>query len=277
MKHIKNFLLFFEVILNDKRCNPMKIPSVYLIVVCVFFITAAGCIEAVPTTNSTPVPTPDFSTHGIQPDQSSWIRIDPIGNSHRGDEITISGTTSDPARNAIRVVVVAPDTAHQRTRAGNSVAAKPESGNLNRWSFVFDSTSFNTSGNVVTACIENTSPDVCASQQFSLNEPLQPAATPAGCWQRIDSVTDHVAGEVFIINGTTNCRPGDRINVEITSVSSGKSSRDYINGNVEITQLSNSTHGWSVTIDSSLFDPGQKTVSACGVGICGFQTFNITE
>ncbi|MFA5221790.1 MAG: hypothetical protein WC391_05860 [Methanoregula sp.] len=220
---------------------------------------------------------PDFSAREIQPDQSPWIRIDPIGDAYRGDAITISGTTSDPGGNMIRVVIAAPGTARQRTWAGNTVAVIPEPGGRNRWSFVFDSTSFNTSGNVVTACIENTSADMCASQQFNLNEPLQLAVTPAGCWQRIDPVTDHGAGEVFTINGTTNCRPGDRITVEIVSVSSGKSSRDYSNGDVEVRQLSTSTYGWSVTIDSSAFGPGQKTVTACGVGICGFQTFSITD
>lgn len=128
-----------------------------------------------------------------------------------------------------------------------------------------------------TACIGNTSPDTCTSRQLNPNEPLQPAATPAGCWQKIDPVIDHRVGEVFTINGTTDCREGDRITVEIVSISSGKSSRDYINGDVEIRQRSHSTYGWSVTIDSSSFGLGQKTVSACGVGICGFQTFNITE
>lgn len=131
--------------------------------------------------------------------------------------------------------------------------------------------------NVFIACVGNTSTDVCASRQLNPNEPLQPVVTPAGCWQNIDPVPDHGAGEVFTINGTTDCREGDRITVEIVSIFSGKSSRDYINGDVEIRKFSHSTHGWSVTIDSSSFGPGQKTVSACGVGICGFQTFNITE
>ncbi|MFA5222602.1 MAG: hypothetical protein WC391_10015, partial [Methanoregula sp.] len=135
----------------------------------------------------------------------------------------------------------------------------------------------NATRNETTACIGNTSADTCASRQLNLNGPLQPAVTPAGCWQKIDPFIDHRVGEVFTINGTTECREGDRITVEIVSVSSGKSSRDYINGDVEIKQRSNSTYGWSVTIDSSSFGPGQKTVSACGVGICGFQTFNITE
>ena len=128
-----------------------------------------------------------------------------------------------------------------------------------------------------TACIGNTSADSYASRQLNPNEPLQPGVTPAGCWQKIDPVIDHRVGEVFTINGTTDCREGDRITVEIVSVSSEKSSRNYVNGDFEIRQLSNSTNCWSVTIDSSSFGPGQKTVSACGVGICGFQTFNITE
>jgi hypothetical protein len=123
--------------------------------------------------------------------------------------------------------------------------------------------------NVFIACVGNTSPDVCASRQ--------PVATPAGCWQKIDPVIDHRVGEVFTINGTTNCRPGDRITVEIVSVSSGQSSRDFVEGDVEVRQLSTSAHGWSVTINASSFNPGQKIVSACGVGICGFQTFNLTE
>ncbi|MDO9326700.1 MAG: hypothetical protein Q7T80_17250 [Methanoregula sp.] len=134
-----------------------------------------------------------------------------------------------------------------------------------------------TSGNGVTACIKNASPYSCPSHQIRYNEPVQPAATPAGCWQRMDPVPDHGAGETFIINGTTNCRPYDRITVEIVSVYSGQSTQDFIDGNVEVRQLSPGSSGWSVTIDSSSFGPGQKTVSACGVGICGFQTFNITN
>jgi hypothetical protein len=134
-----------------------------------------------------------------------------------------------------------------------------------------------TSGNGVTACIENASPYSCPSPQINRNESLQPAVTPAGCWQRIDPVPDHVAGETFIINGTTNCRPGDRITVEIVSVSSGQSSRDFIYGDVEVRQLSPGSSGWSVITDSSSFGPGQKIVSACGIGICGFQSFNITD
>jgi len=131
--------------------------------------------------------------------------------------------------------------------------------------------------NVFIACVGNTSQDVCASRQLNPNEPLQPVATPAGCWQKIDPVIDHRVGEVFTINGMTNCRPGDRITVEIVSVSSGQSSRDFVEGDVEVRQLSTSSHGWSVTINASSFNPGQKIVSACGVGICGFQTFNLTE
>ncbi|MCK9593550.1 MAG: hypothetical protein M0Q91_16225 [Methanoregula sp.] len=220
---------------------------------------------------------PGLPQQGYPWDQSPGIQIDPVGNWYRGDQVTVSGTTSDPARNAIRVVIVAQDAAQQRTWAGNTIAALPESGSINTWSFVFDSTSFNTSGNVVTACIEGITPSVCTSQRFNLQETVLPAATPAGCWQRIDPVADHAAGEVFVISGRTNCKAGDRITVEIVSVSSGRSSRDYINGSVEIRQISENSQGWSVTIDSSSLSPGQKTVSACGVGICGFWTFNITE
>ena len=112
---------------------------------------------------------------------------------------------------------------------------------------------------------------------IKVNEPLQPPATPAGCWQKIDAVPDHEAGDVFVINGTTNCRPGDRITVEIVSVSPGRASRDFISGDVEVRKLSTGSSGWSVTIDSLPFGQGQKMVSACGVGICGFQAFNITR
>lgn len=109
------------------------------------------------------------------------------------------------------------------------------------------------------------------------DQPLPPGTTPAGCWQKIDPILDHVAGEVFVITETTNCKKGDRITVEIVSVSSGQSSRDFVEGGVEVRQLSPNDYGWSVTIDSSALGPGQKTVSACGVGICGFRTFTITE
>lgn len=212
---------------------------------------------------------------GILPDQVPWIRIDPMGSLFRGDQITISGITGDPARHAVSIVVTTQEATGNRVWAGNTVDVLPESGNLNRWSFVFDSASFPPSGNVVMACIVNTSPPVCVSRLFSLKQPLETLPTPAGCWQRIDPVTDHAAGEVFVISGNTDCRPGDRITVEIVSVPSG--TRDYTNGSVEIQQRSDNSFPWAVVIDSSPFEPGQKTVSACGIGICGFRTFNITE
>lgn len=101
----------------------------------------------------------------------------------------------------------------------------------------------------------------------------------------INPIGDHVVGDRFTINGSTNLAAGNKLLVEITSSSFRPSQKSQSgefsgsSGTVTIEPGSGGMNRWSFDVDSSAFRPDEYIVRVSGVVIevTGSTTFNIIE
>ena len=151
---------------------------------------------------------------------ASSITIDPIFDKNIGDLIIISGTTTLPPRTSIYLKEIDRNTG-QATMKANKVVC-PDSNGINRWTFVFDSTSMMKPGSYQ-YFVSTPKGNVASSVQFTLKgkflgpEKTQyfqkdsKLATLRGTgnpYININPIGDRKKGDVFRVSGTTNLAEG---------------------------------------------------------------------
>jgi hypothetical protein len=164
-------------------------------------------------TGAMPVPMPDLSP--------AFITIDPIGDKKTGDLVIFSGTTDLPSGTSVYLKEINESTGESTTRANNFVC--PDSRGVNRWRFVYDSTSWMKPG-IYRYRVSTPKGDVNTSVQFNLTGTfLGPekilyyqsgsrSATISGSgsypYITVDPIGDRHTGDIFRISGTTNLIEG---------------------------------------------------------------------
>jgi len=101
----------------------------------------------------------------------------------------------------------------------------------------------------------------------------------------IDPIGDHVAGDQFIISGSTNLAAGDSLMVDITSSSFKPTQKNTAGefsgsgGAVKVVPGPGGYNRWSFNVDASTFRPDEYVVKVSGitVDVTGSATFNIVE
>jgi len=196
----------------------------------------AGCLESIPgqqglvtatndkqtenhsagtrvATGTMPAPIPDPST--------AFITIDPIGDKKTGDLIFFSGTTNLPTGASVYLKEINESTGESTMRA-NRIAC-PDNRGVNRWTVVFDSTSWMRPG-IYRYRVSTPKGGVNSSVQFNLtgtfrgpenivyyqsgSKSASIRGTGAYPYITVDPVGDRQKGDIFRISGTTNLIEG---------------------------------------------------------------------
>jgi hypothetical protein len=101
----------------------------------------------------------------------------------------------------------------------------------------------------------------------------------------IDPIGDHVAGDQFIISGSTNLAAGDSLMVDITSSSFKPTQKNTAGefsgsgGAVKVVPGPGGYNRWLFNVDASTFRPDEYVVKVSGitVDVSGSATFNVVE
>jgi hypothetical protein len=101
----------------------------------------------------------------------------------------------------------------------------------------------------------------------------------------IDPIGDHVVGDRFTIQGSTNLAVGDKLLVEVTSSSFKPTQKSTAgefsgaSGEVTVVAGPGGYNRWSFDIDAATFKPDEYIVKVNGitVDVTGSSTFNIVE
>jgi len=165
------------------------------------------------TTGTMPVPMPDLSP--------AFITIDPIGDKKTGDPVIFSGTTNLPTGTSVYLKEIDESTGESTMRA-NRIAC-PDNRGINRWTVVFDSTSWMKPG-IYRYRVSTPKGDVNSSVQFNVTGTfLGPEkilyyqsgsksaiirGTGSYPYITVDPIGDRHTGDIFRISGTTNLIEG---------------------------------------------------------------------
>ena len=115
--------------------------------------------------------------------------------------------------------------------------------------------------------------DTFVTYSFFVNEPTA----------FINPVGDHVVGDTFTINGSTNLAVGDELMVEITSSSFKPTTKNQdggysgASGVVKVVPGSGGYNRWSFDVDTTTFKPDEYIVTVRGllVNVIGSTTFHL--
>lgn len=201
-----------------------------------------------------------------------YIRIDPVPDKTTGDLLIISGTTDLPAGTILMV---------SATGVGGDTVVRPGTGGVNRFFSPIDTTILSPGvlkitvlqmkgdpahGNYGPGILNATSAFTLKGASRVTELAVQPAAVRDD-YIRIDAIGDRMAGDQFLVTGTTSLQAGANILWKVTPddlVADPDQTGMYsgIMANSVVTKGDDSANRVTFALDTNALRPGGYTVSA---------------
>jgi len=254
--------------------TPFRVTLALMLVMVAVLLAAgsagvSGIIQATSEKNSTQSGTGTY-----------WIKIDPIGDKHRGDQFILTSTTNLPVGDDVRIQIYSGPNHGPKNRSyrfyGIIGTAKVTKGSedLNKTVFDVDSSKLKVDEYLV---------QEDAMQNYASNVALFNVlnATNQQYWIKINPIGDRKVGDKFTITATTNLSVGDEVLCEVHT--SERFSVPWWGGHIsQYVNVTNGDGGLNKTIfdvDLSGFRPDEMVVieSSEQKVATGSEVFNILD